>query len=330
MELIKNERVIFSEKPHLYTLIDEDTYEGKTLSGITSIIKTTICPNLYSDIPQEILERAAEHGTLCHKMCEQFDNAELQVVGDNNELANEDGVINLPELYEYRRLIAENEMFVIASEYLVSDNENFASCIDKVIELDKKSVAIVDLKFTYQYHEEPVTWQTSFYADMLEAQNPGIKVKKLYCIHIHNYKDGCRGEVHELERVPTELLESAKLHHLAIMSGETPEPFVNPRLRVERELGFEQKYEYALADILKKEKELSKQKEDIMNDIKKMFDNTPMTSKFVGELVTFSQSAPVRKKCFDEKRFAQEHPDLYRQYITTKVVAPRTTVSFNK
>jgi len=332
MELIKNTHVVFTEEPHRYTLLNED-FSSKELSGITAIIKSTICPDLYKDVAEDILKKAAEHGTRCHKLCEQYDNGQLQVIGDNNELADElNNVISDPELYAYRQLVADNDLMVLESEYLVSDNENFASCIDKVVQLNDKEVAIVDLKFTYQYHEEPVTWQTSFYADMLEAQNPKVKVSKLYCIHIHNYpKDGCKAALHELKRVPTEYLEQAKMHHILLQAGfETP--FENPYKRKEMELPQTMmENENSLANILSEHKRLDKEKKAIMDEVKKFFAENPGTAKLKGKIVTFSQSLPTTKMVFNMDQFKAENPDLYKKYLNQpQTTAGKTTVSFNK
>ena len=80
---LKKSPVIFDERAHTYTL------DGVRLSGVTAIVKWMF-PDTYKDIPQSVLEKAAEHGSLIHKKCEQYDNCGF---GDD-----------LPEVKEYVRL----------------------------------------------------------------------------------------------------------------------------------------------------------------------------------------------------------------------------------
>ena len=330
MDLIKNNRVIFTEEPHKYTLINED-FSTRELSGITAIIKKCICPNLYSDVDEETLRKAAEHGTLCHKLCEAFDNAQLDPMDDNQGFTwREDGTCvadGLEELRAYISLIAENDIMVHSSEYLVSDNENFASCIDKVaIAPDGKMADIIDLKFTYAYHEEPVTWQTSFYADIFEFQNPHIKVNKLYCIHIHKYKNGeVKAALHELKRIPTEHLEEAKR---CFLSGEE---FVNPYARIEKELEIEEELEQQYADILKRSAELEKEKKTVTDALKKLITTSPSLAKLKGRYITVSQSVASHSTVLDEAKLKEEMPEIYKKYCTkVKTVAGRVTITLNK
>ena len=58
--------VLFNEVEHTYT------YEGKTLSGITSIIHKLIFPDLYSGVSQSTLAQAAERGTRMHNFVQLY------------------------------------------------------------------------------------------------------------------------------------------------------------------------------------------------------------------------------------------------------------------
>ena len=73
---------------------------------------------------------------------------------------------------------------VLASEYLVSDGTDFASMIDKVLRVDDNTVDLVDLKTTSILHENALKNQLSIYAYLFEKQNPGMKVRNLYGLHI--------------------------------------------------------------------------------------------------------------------------------------------------
>lgn len=329
MELNKNNRVIFTENPHRYTLLNED-FSTRELSGITAIIKKCICPNLYKDVDEATLAKAAVHGTACHKRCESFDNGKLVPTEDGGWAYKESGLVlgeddGLAELKAYVELVKENDIMVAESEYLVSDNENFASSIDKVAIASDCMVDIIDLKFTYAYHEESVMWQTSFYADMLEAQT-GVKVNKLYCIHIHKYKNGeVKSALHELKRVPTEYLEEAKRCYLA------GEEFANPLARIERDMEADEGKQAEWRDTLKTAAEWEKKKKAVMEEMKKMVQEVPNTAKMKGVFFTVSQSAESHSIVLDEEKLKEEMPEVWKKYCTkVKKVAGRVTVSFNK
>ena len=55
MSNFKQSPVIFDEAAHTYTL------NGVRLSGVTAIVKWMF-PETYKDIPQSVLEKAADHG----------------------------------------------------------------------------------------------------------------------------------------------------------------------------------------------------------------------------------------------------------------------------
>lgn len=348
MELKKNKRVLFNENPHKYFLVSDD-FSTTELSGITAIIKKVICPDLYGDVDEAVLMKAAEWGTKCHKICESYDNGELELKNqdgikyylEGKEIGVRDGAC---ELNAYIQLCEENDLMAEASEYLVSDNEHFASCIDKVLRESKDEFSILDFKFTYSYHEEPVMWQTSFYADMLEAQNPGCKVKHLYCCHIKFYyekdKDGnillnedgtakMKQEptigLHELKRVPTEYLNEAKRCFLE------DEEFHNPLKREERQMEISLEDELEWEEVIRLAGEYDKKKKVVIEKIKQMFLEKPNTSKLRCSLFTASQGIQTHSKVFDEERFKAENPEMWKKYKTKdKVIAARTTIVLNK
>lgn len=329
MELIKNTKVVFNADKHVYTLFNEQTFETKYLQGVTKMIKSVICPDLYKDVDEQTLARAAEKGSRLHHLCEMYDNGEIFRSIDG-KFYHEDTEITDTELSAYVSLIEKHKFTPIASEYLVSDNKDFASCIDKVMILTKKSVAIVDLKFTYSFNEEPVTWQTSLYADWFEAQNPTLKVKKLYCIHIHQYKDKLVADVHELQRVPTEALEQLKEYWLMMQNGIELPPFDNPMKQIGETLNWSETDERKLMGINNQIKELTKLKDEYVQAMKARFAENTNVNKYVGKLITFSRSFDKHKLVFDEDKFRDEHPDLYKQYMCKdKVTSGRVTLSIN-
>ena len=177
---LKKSPVIFDEAAHTYTL------EGVRLSGVTAIVKWMF-PDTYKDIPQSVLEKAAEHGSLIHKKCEQYDNCGF---GDD-----------LQEVREYVRLKAENGLTTLENEYLVDDGKDIASSIDVVFDKDESGMySLADIKTTSKIHKDNVTLQLSIYAYLFERCNKGKKVGRLFVIWLPKEQYG-KAELMELKRI---------------------------------------------------------------------------------------------------------------------------------
>ena len=177
---LKKSPVIFDEGAHTYTL------DGVRLSGVTAIVKWMF-PDTYKDIPQSVLEKAAEHGSLIHKKCEQYDNCGF---GDD-----------LPEVKEYVRLKKENGLTTAENEYLVDDGKNIASSIDIVFDEDEKGCyPLADIKTTSKIHKNNVSLQLSIYAYLFEKCNKGKKAGRLFVIWLPKEQYG-KAELMELNRI---------------------------------------------------------------------------------------------------------------------------------
>lgn len=180
MSNFKQSPVIFDEAAHTYTL------DGVRLSGVTAIVKWMF-PDTYKDIPQSVLEKAAEHGSLIHKKCEQYDNCGF---GDD-----------LPEVRDYVRLKKENGLTTIENEYLVDDGKDIASSIDVVFDKDESGMySLADIKTTSKIHKDNVTLQLSIYAYLFEKCNKGKKVGRLFVIWLPKEQYG-KAELMELKRI---------------------------------------------------------------------------------------------------------------------------------
>ena len=180
MSNFKQSPVIFDEAAHTYTL------EGVRLSGVTAIVKWMF-PDTYKDIPQSVLEKAAEHGSLIHKKCEQYDNCGF---GDD-----------LQEVREYVRLKAENGLTTLENEYLVDDGKDISSSIDVVFDKDESGMySLADIKTTSKIHKDNVTLQLSIYAYLFEKCNKGKKVGRLFVIWLPKEQYG-KAELMELKRI---------------------------------------------------------------------------------------------------------------------------------
>ena len=163
---------------------------GQFFMGVTELMKKHGLSADYSGIPESVLANAAEYGSQCHKLIEDYDNGLT--------------VEQTPELKAYKKL----GLKVHTSEYLVTDNKIVASMIDKVLD----DYSLVDLKFTSVLHEKSVSWQLSIYAYLFEKQT-GLKVPNIYVAHYDKAKK--KFNLKEIERKPdasvTELLQCEEI-----------------------------------------------------------------------------------------------------------------------
>ena len=170
--------VQFNEDGHTYTL------NGNLLQGVTPII-AWLFPETYQGIPKSVLNQAAAYGSLIHKKC---------------ELADSMGIIDEDIVRDYMDVMQQKGLKVMLSEYLVSDERNIASSIDKVTE----DFDLCDLKTTSKVHIPNVTMQLSIYAWLFEMQNPDVKAGELYCIWLPKPQYG-QADIIRLHRVSSDI-----------------------------------------------------------------------------------------------------------------------------
>ena len=164
---LKNSGVIFREEDHTYWL------NGKQLQGITGILSRQLFPNKYADVPEHILKNAAKRGTEIHEACEAFDMF---------------GISSREEVDWYAKLQKDEGLEIIESEYLVTDNDAYASAIDKVGTVKGKN-ALLDIKTTYSLDIDSISWQLSIYKYFFNLLNPDIEIDGLFAIWI---RDGAK------------------------------------------------------------------------------------------------------------------------------------------
>lgn len=174
--------VVFNQHAHTYTL------NGKTLSGVTSLLNRQLFKDKYTGISEEMLAKAASRGSLIHETIELVD--ELGVSSD------------MPEVIAYLDIKSKNNLCTLENEYLVSDNEHIASSIDLVFD----DCSLADIKTTSKLDKEYVSWQLSIYAYLFELQNPTLKVNKLFAIWLPKPQYGKPALV-EVERIPNDIIE---------------------------------------------------------------------------------------------------------------------------
>ena len=206
-----NQRVSFDAGTHTYTLDD-----GTVLSGITSIIHEYLFPDQYAGVSESVLEAARERGSAVHGELESLFN------GIPDEL------LVRPETHAYIRLRDENKIKQIAAEYLVSDNEVVATCIDSVLKT-KGGYGLIDYKTTSVLFTEYLQWQLSIEAYLFEKQT-GKKVTELYAVWMPKAKDYTEYEAKlvAIDRLPDEYVEDLLL---AYRDGAGDE-YINPMHKI--------------------------------------------------------------------------------------------------
>lgn len=128
MKLQVNNRILYEDITHTYI----DVERGKELSGCTIVLKRYGISPDYSAIPDSVMDSASERGSRIHKEISDYINF---------------GTCETEAQKEYAKLGLDS----IASEYLVSDNENFATSMNVVLG-DCSLVDIKALGFTQTHY----------------------------------------------------------------------------------------------------------------------------------------------------------------------------------
>ena len=297
MKLVKSQ-VKYDPTTHTYTL------GGRVLSGITPVLSRQLFTDKYSNVPEDIMQNAAEKGTAIHEVCELIDDLHI-----THESPEAKGYVALKDLYGLR---------YECSEYLVSDNENYASSIDKVYRESVTEFTLGDIKTTYVLDEESVRWQLSIYAYLFELQNPGCKVVRLIGIWL-------RGETHEIvevSRIPDDIV----INLLAVDSagGQFNNPIVpNESMPDEfREMEKEIENTLYLADFW------AEKKKSLSDMLKKEMTKAGVY-KWKSDKFTFTRKKDSVRESFDTKALKEKHPDIYKDFVKESPVAGGVIMKLN-
>lgn len=294
-------KVTFIEETHQYFI------GKKELKGVTGTLIKKAFPDTYKNIPESVLKKAAERGGLVHNtfetFCSIFD-ADIKQYPNPTE-----------ELLAFHSMLVSFGLHYVASEYLVTDGENFASAIDGVFADEEGNIYLVDYKTTATLHYDNVSLQLSIYAKWFEEQNPDLKVKEIVCMW---FKNG-QSKFQPLPRVADYQIDDLIAAYLADDAEyqykvEVPEQFS----------ALEQEFRLITArvDALKiKQDEL---KEKIM---KMMEDNKQKSVKT--QFASYSYVAATTKKTFDTKLFKDTEPDHYEHYLKETTTKPSIRIKLN-
>ena len=304
---LKQCSVVFNEEDHTYYLPEKDKY----LSGITGMLERQLFPDTYAGIPEAIIKQAAAYGKEVHQSIEDFDmfweNDGTQEVADYITLTTEQGLIHE------------------TSEYLITDNENYASMIDKVYRVDETTFDIGDIK-TYGVmtpdKREKARWQLSVYAYLFELQNKKAKVRRIFILHIRNKakKDGTFDHISdfiELVRIPSEIVKEL------LLADSKGEQFSNP---------------YAIPEDIRQQESVIRQliqaKQDAetrLNSIKarilSLMEAQDINS-WCTETMRITRKLPTTRSSFSLADFKEAHSDFdIEPYMRTSQVAGSLTIT---
>jgi len=293
-----------------------------------------------------LIPKAGSRGTAIHHAIQTYDQLgvrqTIQTVntrqGDHYEVMEWDVS---RELDNYIRHL--NGFIPLANELTVSDNDKYASQIDNVWQrVSTNGIWLVDTKsnnldryplcgyFNPAYFnnredalKEYLSWQLSVYAELFEAENPGIKVEGLAC----NWLRQDRAAFWVIQRKPSELVREllsteyifidgnpVYLHHDPSVFGITPNlPATNNEILPV----VPQNVISYIAGLLALEKDTKAKLEDAKTALRMAMEQHGIKSWDSGQFKA-TIAADSTRATFDSARLKKDHPDLYEQYIINK------------
>lgn len=151
--------ITFDKEKHEYY------YRGVKLSGVTCRVGPVSGYGHMNEGFKGILEEAAQEGLHVHESVEEWINSGLQVWK----------TIHPAAIFVRDTLLAQGNL-QLQAETLVSDFKQYASAIDILSMVDKKTIDIYDIK--RKFSREYVSWQLSIYKYLVETYTK-YKVRKM-------------------------------------------------------------------------------------------------------------------------------------------------------
>lgn len=288
--ILNKSEVVFDPIEHTYTL------NGVALQGITHVIKDKLFPDEYNNVPDSVLTKAAERGHRIHKALEMYDIYDIETQ-DCEELSN---YIKAVQDYPF---LANH----VASEYLVTDRQQYASAIDKIYDDGEGGVILADIKTTYTLNTEYVSWQLSIYSYFFSMLNPSINVSHLYAIWL-------RGDKVKIVEVKRQSIDNVKT---LLYTDNIPTPLT---IDFDEEELINLKIE---ADEAKKA--YDKKRLEVQHYMVDM-----AAKQIVGNKCKITIKEDSERISFDTNRFKADHPDLYQEYTTKSTVKGGLLITINK
>lgn len=289
MKELAESQVKFEPVNHIYMLNES------LLQGVTGLIQRKCFPGEYDNVPDNVLAKAAERGHRVHTAIELYDD-----YGTTTE--------DCPELEAYMAEQAKGTykwlQKPLDSEYIVSDNQKYASAIDKVY-ATKGGVILADIKTTYKLNKEYVSWQLSIYRYFFNLLNPEIEVKGLYAIWLRDGKCVIE-EVDEHDEQEVKDLLYTDWCPTKNADFDEDELIELKRTLDEAQAAYDEAKERML-EMLKRFK----------------------AKKMKGTYVTLTLKEDCERNQFDAKAFKADNPELYEKYLKKTMSKGGLLVKFN-
>ena len=276
--------VIYDEVAHTYNLY------GKQLKGITGTLIPHAIGQKYADVPEHILAEKAKYGKLVHSEIEMFLNG-----FEPSEPTD--------EFLAFKKWQSLTKIEFIESEFIVSDNENFATPIDGI----DINANIYDWKTTAVLDKESISWQLSICAYFSELM--GNEVNRLYAVHLR----GNECTLHEIERKPNREVQRLIECYL------TDEPYVSTLVLTNDEaLQTIYDAELMLIEIENEAKRYKEIKEKALSLLEKQMQDAGVKT-FETERLKATRVLPIETITFDSKALLADMPELAERYNKTSV-----------
>lgn len=290
LPVLKQSPVTFRSEDHTYWLGD------KELKGITSSLVHRAFPNTYQrpanfteEEWQEVLMNAAAKGSNMHETIELYD--ELGAMSD------------LPELQSYIKIKEGYNLTVLATEYVVSDEKDYATAIDKVMMTDKGQIILVDFKRTSQLHLDNVTCQQSICKRFFEKQNPELHVDGIYVMWLRD--DKCKFEpltpwADEALDLLFEADKKDEAFEISKTYGDLPVKFAEVESEVAR---------------IEEQVKLMQDRQKTLRDGLYALMEEYNVKSWSGSKVKLTRVLPTESETFDSKALKSDNPEIYQKYL---------------
>ena len=267
-------KIVFEEKKHTYTL----NGELLPIQGITRMIDRQIFGGKMQNVPESVLRKYAEFGSLVHKEIQDY-----YQTGD------------FPTTDEAMAFVTKG-IQCLECEYIVGD-ERVATAIDFVGE----DGFLYDFKTSTTLDKERVSWQLSVCSYLFERQT-GQKVKGLMGVHLRGKECTFVG----VERKSDEQVEAL------IQAELLGESYLSEERSMQRLLDLER----AIIQI-KQEAEMYEERKKVLlaglgEKLAQMGLKTLKTDNLTLTLVPESTTTTL-----DSKRLKEEMPDVYSRFEKT-------------
>lgn len=289
--------ISFDKQTHTYT------NDGRLLLSVTEVIKRYVFPDMYSNVPEEVLAKAAERGTATHAIIERY---------IKGTLTDEEYEANKADVDAFVNEISKHHLYLAQSECIVSDGELLAGTIDIIGTLNNgihARLMIADIKTTSKLNIEYLQWQLSLYSYIFCDANKEKYLSGngpyLYAIHLRDGK--CK--IVKIEQLPFEAIESLLD---AIRNNVQPEDWKKPQSDLLNVKELTEQYRAAFAkraELQEKVKELDEEIESCLAEIKQEFLRIG-TYKEAFDDVEISLPTDTIRRTFDKAAFAKRHPEL--------------------